>query len=177
MKPAHRQSVASCVLLAFWSCQPCLGFLGSLPCSATIGRSAQHQQRSFQKHERFGESRRQGHSSNHGGGATARHRGSPVGLLVMIAAPADLWHSYLGALETAPLLTKVGPSLTWIPSYRLILRTYVNATCTTRIRRNCSVQESTSPIVLLCCRMPVKNAVFEFQHDVATTPQHTTHTS
>lgn len=30
----------------------------------------------------------------------------------MIAAPAELWHSYLGALEAAPLLTKVGRSLT-----------------------------------------------------------------
>ena len=117
MTSQYRRSFATCILLACWSCPPCVGFLGSLPRSAAVGRA--HRQRSFQKHERVVVStsaKRRTHS--HSSGATTRHRTSSAGLLGMVAAPADLWQSYLGALDTAPLLSKVGRPLTWIPSYR-----------------------------------------------------------
>lgn len=152
MASQRRRSFATCILLACCSCQPCLGFLGSLTSSVAVGKA--HKQH-FRKHERLAVSTsafRRSHS--HGSsGATTRHRASSGGLLGMVAAPADLWHWYLGALETAPLLTKVGRPLTWIPSYRF----FFERTWYVLLRND--------------GRAFAIWAVFEFQHEMTTTPQ------
>jgi len=89
MRLAYRRSVTAYILLVCWSCQQCSGFLG-----------APRQSSVYRKHDRLS-------------GGHVRSLGVPLSPSSrpretrMMAAPAELWDSYLHALEAAPLLTKV----------------------------------------------------------------------
>lgn len=109
MASTTQRTLAACVLLACWLCQPCLGFLGSFPCSVVVGTAKGR--RTLQRQrvvERTASVRRD--VARRGRGTTRTSRTS-ASVESMVASPDELWQSYLGALEAAPLLTKVWHSL------------------------------------------------------------------
>ncbi|CAN0151153.1 unnamed protein product [Pylaiella littoralis] len=91
-----RRIATTCVLLALCFYRQCSGFLGSAPlCSASAGTK-------FRYSSSRGALRK--HDPAHGECLSALSSSSRG--IRMVAAPAELWDSYLHALEAAPLLTK-----------------------------------------------------------------------
>lgn len=100
---AGSSAITACALtIACWLCQPCSGFVSS-SFSHAAGASRQRVQPvvSVQQPTR---TLWNGNLSRLA--RNRRSRGS-VGGASILAAPSELWDSYLSALEAAPLLTKV----------------------------------------------------------------------
>lgn len=132
-----RRNVAACILVLCWSCQQCVGFIGCAPL-----RPARHGVSTTRKHE------------------TRQDRGrgpsSPATATRMVAAPAELWDSYLHALDAAPLLTKVGRKMAVIS---LGQRTHVIDSSSTG--RMCTRGE----LLKVCENLPQHHHVFQTIED------------
>lgn len=108
-----RRAVAACILIVCWSCQQCSGFLGSASLhsvrqavSTTTPTAS-----AFRKHDARKD--------------RCYRPSSPSRATRMVAAPVELWDSYLHALDAAPLLTKVWTRTRIILPVQSILRMHV----------------------------------------------------